>query len=73
MSIAIASGVSSIASGQLVTGLIESGLMSPADGFAAIFTFEGLITLSSLWFLMHVNHHCFDSVKPATKVQEASA
>jgi MFS transporter, BCD family, chlorophyll transporter len=62
MSIAIASGVSSIVSGQLVTGLIESGLMSPDTGFAAIFLLEGVITLSSLLFLWRVNHHCFDKV-----------
>lgn len=66
MSIAFASGFSSIASGQLVTALIESGLMYPSNGFAAIFALEALITLSSLWFLLRVKHRCFDAVPTAT-------
>lgn len=65
MSIAIASGVSSIASGQLVTRLIEQGPMAPDTGFAAIFVFEGLITLVSLLFLWQVRHHCFENAPQA--------
>jgi MFS transporter, BCD family, chlorophyll transporter len=67
MSIAIASGVSSIASGQLVTGLIESGMLAPDVGFANIFVLEGFITLASLLFLWRVKHHCFDAA-PASPV-----
>lgn len=72
MSIAIASGVSSIASGQLVTLLIEQGPMAPDTGFAAIFVFEGLITLVSLLFLWRVKHHCFDNAA-APQTQAAGA
>lgn len=69
MAIAIASGVASIASGQLVTALIESGLQPPDEGFATIFVLEGAITLSSLWFLWQVTHHCFD---PISRPMEAA-
>jgi len=59
MSIAISSGVASIAAGQLVTRLIESGILRPDTGFATIFALEALITLASLIFLWRVRHACF--------------
>lgn len=60
LAIAFATGVSSILAGQLVTSLIESGRMLPNDGFSAIFVFEGLLVLLSLWFLWHVRHSSLD-------------
>ncbi|WOX05863.1 BCD family MFS transporter [Microbulbifer pacificus] len=55
LAIAFANGLASIAGGQLVTSLIESGLLSAANGFAIIFFIEGLVSLYSLYFLWKIN------------------
>ncbi|MFV8784268.1 BCD family MFS transporter [Microbulbifer sp. SA54] len=57
--IAFASGLASIAGGQLVTSLIESGLFAASDGFAIIFTVEGFVSLYSLYFLWQINAENF--------------
>ncbi|MBY6189570.1 BCD family MFS transporter [Microbulbifer agarilyticus] len=59
LAIAFANGLASMAGGQLVTSLIESGMFSPSDGFAIIFFVEGLISLYSLYFLWRVNVESF--------------
>jgi BCD family chlorophyll transporter-like MFS transporter len=59
LAIAFATGVASIVAGQLVTSLIESGLMKATNGFSLIFTLEGAVTLVSLWFLWNTDHVTF--------------
>ncbi|GAB3096440.1 BCD family MFS transporter [Aestuariicella hydrocarbonica] len=59
LAIAFASGLASIAGGQLVTTLIESGWFAASEGFAWIFVLEGGISLLSLVFLWQVKVDSF--------------
>lgn len=55
MAQALANGSSTIVSGALHTGLIESGLMSPSMGFASIFVLEAVLLLAGLLLLQRVH------------------
>jgi len=60
LALSIAMGSSSILGGQLVTSLIESGRMAAANGFAFIFSLEGIIVLISVYYLWKVEHKTLD-------------
>ena len=62
LGISLANGVASIAGGALVSGLIETGLMSAARGYGAIFLLEAALVLYALTFIRRVDTGQFQRI-----------
>ena len=55
LAIALANGVASIIGGAMVSGIIESGLLSPEQGYGGIFLLEAALVVYALSFIRKVD------------------
>ena len=62
LSLALANGFASIAGGALVTGFIESGVVTASAGYGGIFLLEAMLMLASLYFILKVDTRHFQRV-----------
>ncbi len=62
LAIALANGVASIIGGAMVSGIIESGLLSPEKGYGCIFLLEAGLAVYALNFIYRVDTNRLKSI-----------